>query len=127
MKYSENVITFRTHVGSAMKDRISLDMLVKIMDDLCSTLDKSKEVNHILLDELKTYKNVCSTVLECDKAENGNIKEESDIKEEDTDPMEYVKSELYDADYVDDNSYPPDEDNNILDEENCEEHCVRTL
>ena len=91
MKYSENVITFRTHVCSAMKDRISWDMLVKIMDDLCSTLDKSKEVNHILLDELKTYKNLYSTVLECDnKAENGNIKDESDIKEEDTDPMEYV-------------------------------------
>ena len=57
MKYSENIIAFKSHIGSAMKDRITWDMLEMIMESLCSSLEKSKQVNHILLAELKTYKN----------------------------------------------------------------------
>ena len=56
MKYSDEVFVFRSHVDSAMKDQLPWDVLVDLMDKLCSTFEKSKEVNHALLDELKIFK-----------------------------------------------------------------------
>ena len=56
MKYSEDVFVFRSHIDSAMKDQIPWEVLIDLMDKLCSTFEKSKEVNHALLDELKTFK-----------------------------------------------------------------------
>ena len=56
MKYEANVIVFRSHIDSAMKDRIPWNILVDLMDQLCSDFKKSKEVNYLLLDELKLYK-----------------------------------------------------------------------
>ena len=56
MKYEADVIVFRSNIDSAMKDRIPWNILVDLMDQLCSDFKKSKEVNYLLLDELKLYK-----------------------------------------------------------------------
>ena len=56
MKYSEEIFVFKSHIDSAMKDQIPWNILVNLMNELCSTFKKSKEVNHVLLDELKTFK-----------------------------------------------------------------------
>ena len=56
MMYSEEAITFRTHVNSAMSDQIPWEMLLTLVESVCLTLEKSKEVNYLLLDELKTCK-----------------------------------------------------------------------
>ena len=56
MKYSMEVIMFKSHMKSAMNDELAWEALVSLMNDLCSTLDKSKAINHVLLDELKIYK-----------------------------------------------------------------------
>ena len=56
MKYSTEVIMFKSHIKSALNDKLAWDVLVSLMNDLCSTLNKSKAVNHLLLDELKTHK-----------------------------------------------------------------------
>ena len=69
-------------------------MLETIMDNLCSDIEKSKEVNQILLDELKTYKNP-----ENKDKENQVFDVKEEISEV-TDPMEYVKSEFYEEGFL---------------------------
>ena len=56
MKYGADIIVFRSHIDSAMKDRIPWNILVDLMEQLCTDFKKSKELNHVLLDELKSFK-----------------------------------------------------------------------
>ena len=56
MKYSANVIAFKSRVKSAMKDDLAWDMLELMSDNLCINVKISKEVVHVLLQELKIYK-----------------------------------------------------------------------
>ena len=93
MKYSVNTITFRSHLNSAMSDQIPWDMLLTIMESLCMTLDKSKEINYVLLDELKTYKQYYSLPPEEDLTlEINDVKEEQNvIKQEKSDSYEAAK------------------------------------
>ena len=51
MKYGADIIVFRSHIDSAMKDRIPWNILVDLMEQLCTDFKKSKELNHVLLDE----------------------------------------------------------------------------
>ena len=56
MKYSANVIAFKSRVKSAMNDDLAWDMLELMSDNLCINVKVSKEVVHVLLQELKVYK-----------------------------------------------------------------------
>ena len=56
MKPDEELLVFKSHIESAFEDRIPWDILVSLMDQVCSTLEISKAVNHVLLDELKLFK-----------------------------------------------------------------------
>ena len=58
MKYSTEIITFKSYLDSAFKDAIPWTELAKLMKDLCNTFEKSKEANILLLDELKLYKDL---------------------------------------------------------------------
>ena len=96
MQYSEGAISFKAQVNSAMLDQIPWEMLLTFMESLCLTLEKSKEVNYVLLDELKTYKQTPQSSLPHpevdDTQQNGdssNVKLETFvIKEEKLDPLE---------------------------------------
>ena len=56
MKPDEELLVFKSHIESAFEDRIPWDVLVSLMDQVCSTLEISKAVNHVLLEELKLFK-----------------------------------------------------------------------
>ena len=64
MIFCQEVLDFKSEIGSAMEDLVPWDMLVTLMNDLCSSLEISKEVNMLLLNELKTFKPVKNEVLE---------------------------------------------------------------
>ena len=64
MMFCQEVLDFKSEIGSAMQDLIPWDVLVTLMNDLCSSLEISKEVNIVLLNELKSYKRVKNGVLE---------------------------------------------------------------
>ena len=64
VRYAEDVIVFKSNIDSAMKNRIPWNILVSLMNELCSTFEKSREVNHVLLDELKIYKPLDQTALD---------------------------------------------------------------
>ena len=77
MKYSANVIAFQSRVKSAMRDDLAWDMLELMSDNLCINVKVSKEVVHVLLQELKIYKLTNPCYLDS-KAETGS--ESIDIK-----------------------------------------------
>ena len=56
MKPDEELLVFKSHIESAFEDRIPWNILVSLTDQVCSTLEISKAVNHVLLDELKLFK-----------------------------------------------------------------------
>ena len=56
MTCDSELVTFKSHVNSAMGNQIPWDMLVTLMKEVCSTFEKSLAVNDVLLDELKTFK-----------------------------------------------------------------------
>ena len=61
MKYSSNIIAFKSHVKSAMNDEIAWNMVDLMLDNLCTNFEISKQVIQMLLEELKSYKitNTC--------------------------------------------------------------------
>ena len=67
MIFCQEVMDFKAEIGSAMQDLISWDILVNLMNDLCSSPEISKEVNNLLLNELKSYKHVKNEVLETEE------------------------------------------------------------
>ena len=84
MKYSTEIITFKSYLDSAFKDAIPWTELAELMNNLCNTLEKSKEANILLLDELKLYKDLYPY-----------NEDSTDFKdEEDVDPLCKVKVEL---------------------------------
>ena len=130
VKYAEDVIVFKSNINSAMKNQIPWNILVSLMNELCSTFEKSKEVNHVLLDELKIYKpgdqtaldekihdnpiNVCNVKLE---EQDGN-KDLDLIKDEGIFPDNLKHEPYYEGDDFkeedlnsDDEDYSPGEDN----------------
>ena len=56
MTCDSEMVTFKSHVNSAMGNQIPWNMLVTLMKEVCSTFEKSLAVNDVLLDELKTFK-----------------------------------------------------------------------
>ena len=56
MTCDSELVTFKSHVNSAMGNQIPWDMLVTLMKEVCSTFEKSLAVNDVLLEELKTFK-----------------------------------------------------------------------
>ena len=48
---------FHCHIQLAMKNKIQWGILLSMTDELCSSFEKCLKVIHVLLDELKTYKN----------------------------------------------------------------------
>ena len=99
MKYSEEIFVFKSHIDSAMKDQIPWNILVNLMNELCSTFKKSKEVNHVLLDELKTFKlgslEVPNEVTEADvKVEVQNMDEDLDNTKDEDPSLQNMKEEL---------------------------------
>ena len=56
MKYSVNALAFKTRVRSWMKDDLSREMLVLMMENICTNVKISKEIIHVLLEELMIYK-----------------------------------------------------------------------
>ena len=101
MKYSTNVIAFKSHIKSAMNDDISWDMVDLMLDNLCTTFEKSKQVIYVLLEELKLFK-IANTSYSDEKhnlflsytPHNDN---ENEIKEELNDSSGKIKDPLVDA------------------------------
>ena len=56
MTCDSELVTFKSHINSAMGNQIPWDMLVTLMKEVCSTFEKSLAVNDVLLEELKTFK-----------------------------------------------------------------------
>ena len=56
MTCNSELVTFKSHINSAMGNQIPWDVLVTLMKEICSTFEKSLAVNDVLLDELKTFK-----------------------------------------------------------------------
>ena len=56
MTCDSEMVTFKSHVNSAMGNQIPWNVLVTLMKEICSTFEKSLAVNDVLLDELKTFK-----------------------------------------------------------------------
>ena len=97
---------FHCHIQLAMKNKIQWDILVSMTDELCSSFEKCLKVIHVLLDELKTYKNLQPCVV-LPKKQITNEKEASDensaMKNESTDPLEMeVKTEEVSEDVFED-------------------------
>ena len=101
MKYSTNVIAFKSHVKSAMNDDISWDMVELMLDNLCTTFEISKQVIYVLLEELKLFK-IANTSYSDEKhnlflsytPHNDN---ENEIKEELNDSSGKIKDPLVDV------------------------------
>ena len=125
MKYSVNTITFRSHLNSAMSDQIPWDMLLTIMESLSMTLDKSKEINYVLLDELKTYKQYYSLPPEEDLTlEINDVKEEQNvIKPEKSDSYEAAEDNQYENDFPENNDETEVPQGDDLFEEEIKVHC----
>ena len=113
MKYSTNVIAFKSHIKSAMNDDISWDMVDLMLDNLCTTFEISKQVIHVLLEELKIYKIAkpgdTLTKFEIVSTDNVDdlVSEKNEIKEEHNDssntndhPLD-VKVEIADEEFYD--------------------------
>ena len=114
MKPDEELLVFKSHIESALEDRISWDNLVSLMDQLCSTLELSKAMNHVLLDELKLFKlykqaesKDCIPEVEVKLEETGNDLGtfHDDMKHED-----YGKHESYSPEMIEDDMFSDDED-----------------
>ena len=58
MSYSTNMIVLKSHVGCAMKNQLNWDTLVSLFNEFCTTYEKAVEANHVLLDQLKMYKEI---------------------------------------------------------------------
>ena len=56
MTCDSELVTFKSHINSAMGNQIPWDILVTLMKEVCSTFEKSLAVNYVLLDELKSFK-----------------------------------------------------------------------
>ena len=114
MKYSTEVIIFKSHVKSALNDKLAWDVLVLLMNDLCSTLDKSKAVNHLLLDELKTQKISDSIFVkqEPNVELKDSPKKESSVSKEADRLSVQIKTEIVEDDYEDAEDYFEDEEEN---------------
>ena len=111
MNYSTHVIAFKSHVKSAMNDDVSWDMLDLMLDNLCINVKVSKEVIHVLLEELKLYKFTKpsdsvtkSEIVSTDFA----INDKNEIKEElngsnniDNNTLVHVKVEVADEEFYD--------------------------
>ena len=114
MKYGADIIVFRSHIDSAMKDRIPWNILVDLMDQLCTDFKKSKELNHVLLDELKSYKLYQQiSVQEPQPLTNFTNKPKSFIPEPaPKDPLEFKPEiEVKDLKEINSNTEPEDQDN----------------
>jgi len=102
MKYSTNVIAFKSHIKSAMNDDISWDMVYLMLDNLCTTFEISKQVIHVLLEELKSSK-ITNTSNSEEKynlflSDNTDVAHnENEIKEEVNDSSGKIKDPLVDV------------------------------
>ena len=95
-----NAVIFKSFLYSAMQHQISWDSLVTLVSDICITLEKSREINMILLQELKScrYQEDNANV---DLEQNEAFKTENNYKINDSKNSEYniveVKTELVEA------------------------------
>ena len=97
---------FHCHIQLAMKNKIQWNILLSMTDELCSSFEKCLKVIHVLLDELKTYKNLQPCVV-IPKKQITNEKEASDensaMNNESTNPLEMeVKTEEMSDDVFED-------------------------
>ena len=53
----DNGCDFQYYVNSARQNKMSWDVFIFLMKDLSSTWTRSKQLNSLLLDEMKLYKN----------------------------------------------------------------------
>ena len=87
---------FKSHMKSAMNDELAWEALVSLMNDLCSTLDKSKAINHVLLEELKIHK-ISDSILvkhESDSELKLSADNTNEVQEDDNKLSEEVKIEI---------------------------------
>ena len=99
MKYSANVIAFKSRVKSAMRDDLAWDMLELMSDNLCINVKVSKEVVHVLLQELKIYKlsNPCYLDSNSEIASDSidikiEVEEETCLENESSDPLNHFST-----------------------------------
>ena len=56
MKEDTEIMMFQTQIQSAMQNLIPWETLILLLDDFCITFEKARDINYVLLEELKTYK-----------------------------------------------------------------------
>ena len=56
MKQNPEMIIFQSQIQSAMQDLMPWDTLISLMNNLCTNFEKAKDINFVLLDELKVHK-----------------------------------------------------------------------
>ena len=132
MREAAEMIIFKSQIRSAMSNKIPWIILVSTMDDLCTSLEKAKSVNHILLSELKTYKNSQFNEIKENSTEyflDEEIKVNQELIVEDEDPLE--QSETFDAEMNEEYSDIQEqlkeelEDFDEFDEQSSNEHEVK--
>ena len=98
MSYTTNMIVLKSQVGSALKNQLQWDTLVLLFNEFCTTFEKAVEANHVLLDQLKTYREI-QPITSSEKVEKSIVKEESyeDVyadSGQDENLMEEIKTEF---------------------------------
>ena len=118
MKPDEELLVFKSRIESAFEDRIPWDVLVSLMDQVCSTLELSKAVNHVLLDELKLFKPykqaeskdyIPEVEVKLEENENDLGTFHDDMKQEDYGNNESYSPEVIEDDKSSEDDFSPDE------------------
>ena len=116
-KMETEIKIFHCHIQLAMKNKIQWDILLSMTDELCSSFEKCLKVIHVLLDELKTYKNLVVIPKKQITSEKEASDENSAMKNESADPLEMeVKTDEMTEDVFEDSedfkieTYPDDEE-----------------
>ena len=100
MRYSEDIIILKSNVQSAMKDQISWDSVVSLMESICISFQKAKELNYVLLDELKTCSSLFAIEDQNDQAlPDPGLKFEikQEVLDENQDPLDTKEDKQVDA------------------------------
>ena len=104
MNYSEDIIILKSHVQSAMKDQTSWDTVVTLMESVCISFQKAKELNYVLLDELKA----CSSLFAIeDQTSETTLKFEikQEVFEENQDPLVTEQEQDETTEVIDNDEY----------------------
>ena len=76
MSYTTSMIVLKSHVGSALKNQLQWDTLVSLFTEFCTTFEKAIEANHVLLDQLKIYREI-ESITSSENVEKSIVKEEN--------------------------------------------------